>query len=570
MRNKFLLTFVGVLLGGIAVGLAVGFALLPYFKPPVAPTVTPSDQIPPTSQPNPNPQQTPPTSTASAWEIQWKSPEKLSKADAEQLIFANTKTQADKGVLQPWFNASTTVYRVGFIDSGPYKGAALYVWRRAWTENDGPNFGSDGGDDYFYYRLMSDNGKTYHFIPSDVPLDDQREWMSDEMHLLLPTPSAYTVKSVPAFEAPTTVTLTNGKRISSGRRYTLDYAFSNPDPRLTPVTKTTDGDTVYRIKDEGCLALIAPDRRVLRYESKMTQPLDRSVVIAWKPGYEAIKGANTGEQGGCGALLGCTEISALSVADMIEAGTTAEGDSIFVAANPSASQEMKEVYQQWMVDGAKPSFATFAKLHPNAVFYWKDAIGRLVAYRSFEYRPQAECGKPVIYLYPTSTTSVSVALPSWITVTVSEPIYQNGWSVVADPNGTLHMASSTYGSLYWEGTGASYAMPKEGFIVKNGKVAAFFDQVLPKYGLNANEIKEFEDFWVPQLTGAPYFRISFLTDTWNRAVPLSVMPKPQTTIRLFMDWSPLSAPVSISKPKIVTPMRQGYTLVEWGGLLYKK
>ncbi|MDO8583618.1 MAG: hypothetical protein Q7R83_00365 [bacterium] len=570
MRYKPFLAFSGILVGGALVGLAVGYLLLPYFNSAPVPIVTPDDQTP-TPQPNPDPTPTPtpaPTSTTGAWEIQWKAPEKLSKADAEQLLYANAKTPAQKAVMQPWVDASSTVYRVGFIENGPYRGAALYVWRRGMTMDDGPNFG--GGDGYFYYRLMSDNGKTYHFVPADTLPEEQREWMSDDMSLLLPVPSSYAKTAVPTLEVPTTVTLTNGKKIIPSKVYSLDYALSNPDPRLTPIAKTTDGDTVYSVKDEGCLVLIAPDRRILRYTSKMSQPADSSVSITWKPGYESIKGANTGERGGCGGLLGCTEISTLSANDMIEAGKTADGDSIYVAADPSKSQEMKDVYQIWMVDGTKPSFATFGKAHPNAVFYWKDALGRFAAYRSFDYQPQAECGKPVIYLYPEKTTNVTVALPSFINVTVSEPLYQNGWTVTAHPNGALDLNGKTYESLYWEGTGVSYATPKDGFIVKDGNVASFFDKVLPKYGMNAKETADFKAFWVEKLTGAPYYRVSFLTDSWSKAAPLSVTPAPQTSIRIFMDWTPLSAPVVMTEPTIVTPTRDGYTLVEWGGLLYKK
>jgi hypothetical protein len=39
-------------------------------------------------------------------------------------------------------------------------------------------------------------------------------------------------------------------------------------------------------------------------------------------------------------------------------------------------------------------------------------------------------------------------------------------------------------------------------------------------------------------------------------------------IRIFMDWQKLNAPISIVKPNVVTPKREGFTLVEWGGLVH--
>ena len=98
-------------------------------------------------------------------------------------------------------------------------------------------------------------------------------------------------------------------------------------------------------------------------------------------------------------------------------------------------------------------------------------------------------------------------------------------------------------------------------------MAGFLKSTLPKYGLNAKETSDFMEFWVPKFTGAPYYRISFLTSDWNKAAPLQVSPAPRTSIRLFMDWSKLSGPATSSAPQIVTPSRDGYTLVEWGGLL---
>ncbi|MFA5129759.1 MAG: hypothetical protein WC477_02435 [Patescibacteria group bacterium] len=230
-------------------------------------------------------------------------------------------------------------------------------------------------------------------------------------------------------------------------------------------------------------------------------------------------------------------------------------------------------YDQWLsLDDKKKSMDEFLSENPVPYFLWKDALGNWIEYKNSDILPQVECGKPVIYLYPTKTTDVTVRLPKFIHVTVSDPAYPiNGWNVTASSSGMLISRDDgkIYDSLYWEGTGVNYQTPKTGFVVKGSNVASFLASTLPKYGLNAKETKDFMDFWVPKIQGVPYARISFLTDTWSKAAPLSVTPRPMTSIRIFMDWKPLSAPISIQAPKIVTPVRNGFTLVEWGGTLYK-
>jgi hypothetical protein len=187
--------------------------------------------------------------------------------------------------------------------------------------------------------------------------------------------------------------------------------------------------------------------------------------------------------------------------------------------------------------------------------------------------PMAECGKPVIYLYPEKKMSVRVSLPSFINVTVSEPTYpKKGWSVTASPNGDLVSKADgkTYGSLFWEGTGVGYQSPTStGFVIKSGEAKSFLAETLPKYGLNQKETAEFMDFWVPRMASSSYYLVSFLTDEWSQSAPLLVSPQPKTNIRIFMDLKPLSAPISIAEPVIKTPVRDGFTLVEWGGLLLK-
>jgi len=360
--------------------------------------------------------------------------------------------------------------------------------------------------------------------------------------------------------------------------------------------KTDNGYPIYAQEEMmkagyGCLNVQVSDKRFIRVASKLKvknpegyEDADRAIDITWDS--QALNGKNPSKtymvtSGGCETF--CPTLAAsgenVSLAALTKVGTVNGGDPIYIPTDPEQSPTVLAAYESWFLpDGkSKPNFEEFLKQIPVPIFLWQDAFGRWVRYADIVLSPPAECGKPVIYLYPKETTNVSVALPRFVNVTVSEPRYPvGGWKVMARPDGTLNLlaasstyATTTYGSLYWEGTGIGYVTPKDGFLVKNGEQKAFLSNILLKYGLNKKEAGEFMDFWLPKMTGAPYYRVSFLTSTWSQAAPLYVNPKPETSIRIFMDWQKLSTPIKITPPQIVTPARNGFTLVEWGGLLYK-
>lgn len=366
-----------------------------------------------------------------------------------------------------------------------------------------------------------------------------------------------------------------------GSEYIFDTSYEHTmDPN--PLIVTDEGVPLYQNINfgSGCLAAILDTGAVVYYTMEMSSQSssDNESGIRWNRDYEnTIKYVGT-VFGGCGGGYCAHVVSSALVgdeSDLVAAGVVVDsGDIIYAPKDPLNHPLVKEAYDQWYDPSVtkKPTIQEMLNQMKVPIFFWKDPIGRWVQYGAESLMPQAECGKPVIYLYPTTSTQVIVKLPSFINVTVSDPQYPvNGWSVLANPNGDLVSRDDgkMYGSLYWEGTGVGYQPPKTGFIVKDGSVSTFLKATLPKYGLNQKETKEFMDFWAPRMVGAPYYQISFLTSEWSKVAPLNVMPRPQTNIRIFMDWKPLSRSKSIKAPSIVTPVRNGFTLVEWGGLLYK-
>ncbi len=180
--------------------------------------------------------------------------------------------------------------------------------------------------------------------------------------------------------------------------------------------------------------------------------------------------------------------------------------------------------------------------------------------------PEPEIAKPVIYLYPEEETQVSVKLDYPGDLTCTYPAYQNGWTVTARPDGTLTDASGqVYNYLYWEGKGGMCFDFSEGFCVKGGETAAFLEDALAQLGLNRREANEFIVYWLPLMQENAYNVISFQTDTYTEAAPLTVTPTPDTLIRVYMAWYASEEAVRLAPQSLSAPERSGFTVVEWGG-----
>lgn len=183
----------------------------------------------------------------------------------------------------------------------------------------------------------------------------------------------------------------------------------------------------------------------------------------------------------------------------------------------------------------------------------------------------AEMGKPVIYLYPEKQTKVSVNVEPTNGVSLSVPTKNNGWNVVANPDGSLlNLADNkTYPYLFWEGYAANFNTSKEGFVIAKNDVSKFFDEKLSYLGLNTKEISDFKEFWMPKLNEKPYYFITFVPQSdFDSYAPLTVNPSPNTVIRVFFDYKGLDSYVKVPAQTLAKNERKGFTLIEWGGRLY--
>ena len=174
--------------------------------------------------------------------------------------------------------------------------------------------------------------------------------------------------------------------------------------------------------------------------------------------------------------------------------------------------------------------------------------------------------KPVIYLYPEETTRVTVDLAFNGKLTCTYPAYENGWRVTAAPDGTLtDDTGQTYNYLYWEGEGPADYDFSRGFCIPGADTAAFLSDALSRLGLTRREANEFIVYWLPQMEQNPYNLITFQQEAYAETAPLTVTPQPDSILRVFMAWKPLSEPIAIAPQALPAFERHGFILVEWGG-----
>ncbi len=181
--------------------------------------------------------------------------------------------------------------------------------------------------------------------------------------------------------------------------------------------------------------------------------------------------------------------------------------------------------------------------------------------------------KPVIYLYPEEDTECSVKVTmknGELTCTYPEH-GKDGWqNFTARPDGTLVFPDGKeYYCLYWEAVSPIEFDFTKGFCVSGSDTAEFFDKILPQTGLNAREANEFIIYWLPILQKNPYNLISFQTDAYTSTAELEITPTPDSLLRVYMAAKALDAPVEIEAQTFEGFVRNGFTVVEWGGSIVK-
>ena len=196
--------------------------------------------------------------------------------------------------------------------------------------------------------------------------------------------------------------------------------------------------------------------------------------------------------------------------------------------------------------------------------------GILVAYAddvSGKNTIHAVAAKPVIYLYPEETTDIDVNLDLDGYVTSSYPSYNDGWSVTAEPDGTLTDKSGRmYNYLFWEGDLSNPDFDYSNyFCVPGDETAKFLEEYLFCAGLTDQEADDFISYWLPKMQNNKFNMIFFQTDAYEDEAKLNISPEPDTVIRVYMVYYGTEEYVLTNATMPETPIREGFTVVEWGG-----
>lgn len=489
-------------------------------------------------------------------QIQWTNLQLLPEL---QFLFA---TDTNAGILDEG------TYLVGHFLTGPYQGGDLLMWT---VDYDGlsiapsVNYVVKQGNHFTaltkYDKQLPDPSYVKYLIPLSQDSDFQIQDFSS-----IPT-TIHSANPPADFSQVSSFTFYAGSQSAFCED---DYVKAFTDPNAGEVFTDNPQSNPQNQRSWNGFYTKSPDGTVETYELSISFTNDKNVpLVTWNNGKKNINEYSYQAVGGCGSSEFLDVVQDVHLSDLVQIGTTFDGQVIY-GYKDSNAEELKTMYGEiYTPDGqTQPTYAKF--LADNPIFFWQDPFGELVRFKITKYQPLAECAKPVIYLYPEKTEKISVGLIPAGGFTYTEPSYNNGWNVIADPlsNITNLADGQQYPYLFWEGRGGMYQTPTKGFVVAQAGVHQLLEDKLSAAGLNEKERSDFEQFWEPKMQSAPYYFVTFMgNDVMDNIAPLSILPKPDTVIRVLMDFTPLERPISVEGYNIRTPVRKGFTVVEWGGVL---
>ncbi len=478
-------------------------------------------------------------------------------------------------------------------EESPFKGQKLFLLV---NECDGPCF-------YpplyrFAYDMQTDNLTFFKNIST--------EWMDESLKPLTQNSSNAILQEV---ALPQTIALPEGKKgtlIRAFRNDFTDRSFGTAadlgygkvvftDPTYGPVYGKVELEAGEKVPSyySSAMYVQAPDGTFGSYE---VQGIDFNDTLVNAPQNIQLPEYRFLSQG-CGIVGNAYSIEPVILDQLVLLGTTVKGYTLYEVKNPDERAMIRDPQNDYNIlpqagyNNAQIELATlyltkkmfnenaefeaqfktwpeFLAVHP--LLYFKDAFGRFGAIAHNDFAPTAECGKPVIYLYPQEEMEVSVQVDvDEFTKTVPE-YGENGWKVRATPKGKLtNLADGqTYPYLFWEAKDDDGVNADQGFMVERKKVDRFLKKSLKTMGFTRKEMKDFMEFWKPRILDnpEPYFFISFIgTQDFNKVAPLTITPTPDTLIRVFMYYQPLNTPMSVVEQRLSATPRRGFTVFEWGG-----
>lgn len=180
--------------------------------------------------------------------------------------------------------------------------------------------------------------------------------------------------------------------------------------------------------------------------------------------------------------------------------------------------------------------------------------------------------KPVIYLYPTQKTNVSISVHPKGELSFTYPEYKEKWECTAFPSGEILIKDNTYNYLFWEAEQTielEKLRQNEGVVILKEELTQFLENSLNSFGFNSKEKMDFITYWAPQMIKHEATEIRFVfNDECTLFADLNIEPQPDQLLRFYMIWNP-SDTLHIDKKRtlrIPHQNRTGFTVLEWGGM----
>ncbi|MGA1791607.1 MAG: hypothetical protein ACMUIM_08980 [bacterium] len=175
--------------------------------------------------------------------------------------------------------------------------------------------------------------------------------------------------------------------------------------------------------------------------------------------------------------------------------------------------------------------------------------------------------KPAIYLYPKEDSVIQVSLDVKGKIVKDIPPYRDGWKVFVNKEGLIN---NKYDYLFYEALLKDIPLPEKGWLVEYSDLESWFVHTLPLLGLNQKESSQFMAYWLNELPASNYYEIRLIDAGFLEShLKLIISPQPDTVIRLFFYFRPRKERYLFNTPEILTPERNGFTVVEWGGVFEK-
>lgn len=183
-----------------------------------------------------------------------------------------------------------------------------------------------------------------------------------------------------------------------------------------------------------------------------------------------------------------------------------------------------------------------------------------------------DLGKPVVYFFTDKEIdSVKLKLTTDGSIYFSYPEYHDGWNFSIKPPGVIKINDKTFPYLFWEAEFRNISKQinfNDGFTVETSYLINFFDSLLNALNFPSSMISDFITYWCPKMMQFEVVDIRFLiNNNCNALANYTIVPPPNNFYRIYMIWKPSNGNELMQHESIPLFEVNGYTALEWGGML---